>query len=74
MSDWPGFWIGCRSEFYLVLPRVTSATPWSSPKVILMSRKASRARPSRRISSLRASRMNARSMSDGSASRGMIAR
>jgi len=57
---------------YLVLPRRTSATPSSSPKVIWRSRKALRARPSMRMFCRRAWRTKARSLSEGSASRGIL--
>lgn len=61
-----------RMQKYLVLPNRTSATPSSSPKESWISRKESRARPSKRISSWRASIMKARSLFEGSASRGIL--
>ena len=63
---------GVKYSVYLVLPRRTSATPYSSPKVTLMSRKASKARPSMRMFSRRALRTKARSLREGSASRGIM--
>ncbi len=57
---------------YLVLPSRTSATPYSSPNETSNCRYASNARPSRRMFSWSAWRMNARSLSEGSASRGIM--
>ena len=58
-------------RIYLVSPNRTSAMPYSSPSDISMFLYASRPRPSMRRFCCRASRIKARSFSDGSASRGM---
>lgn len=56
----------------LVLPILTSATPYSSPKLKSIGLKASKARPSSRTFSFRAWSRNARALVDGSASLGML--
>ena len=58
----------------LVFPSWTSQTPYSSPNVRERLRKASRARPSRRMFSRRAWRMKALSLREGSASLGIVKR
>lgn len=58
---------------YLVLPSVTSATPYWSPKVSSKGRYCSSSRPSRRTLSWRACRTNCFSLRDGSASLGILA-
>jgi hypothetical protein len=57
---------------YLVFPSCTSTTPYSSPKVSSRGRNASNARPSSRMRSCSAWRMNARSLTEMSASRGIL--
>ena len=57
---------------YLVFPNVTSTTPYSSPNESSRLRNAARGRPSMRIPSCRAWRMKARSLREGSTSRGML--
>ena len=57
---------------YLVFPSCASATPASSPKASSSGRKSCKERPSRRVFSLSARRMNSRSLSDISVSRGIL--